>query len=134
MRAGVSALALLSVLQEHSRDAAGFSWRGHGLEPTWVVCSRVTVKFRTVLLGCLLHGASVPALAFEAAGRMFPVTLRVQGKDQRRLKTHNKRDGLEVLSLVVLVAAEGPEAEGMRWSLALGKVLVLPCTSALCKS
>lgn len=48
------------------------------------------MKFRTVLLGCLLHGASVPALAFEAAGKMFPVTLRVPEKDQRRLKTHNK--------------------------------------------
>lgn len=69
------------------------------------------MKFRTVLLGCLLHGASVPALAFEAAGKMFPVTLRVQEKDQRRLKTHNKPGSLEVLSLVVLVAA-GPRGGG----------------------
>lgn len=87
------------------------------------------MKFRTVLLGCLLHGASVPALAFEAAGKMFPVTLRVQEKDQRKFKIHNKPDSLEVL-----VAAAIPEAEGMCWSLALGKVLVLPCTSALCRS
>lgn len=65
---------------------------------------------------------------------MFPVTLRVQEKDQRKLKTHNKPDSLEVPRLAVLVAAAVPEAEGVCWSLALGKVLVLPCTSALCRS
>lgn len=70
------------------------------------------MEFRTVLLGCLLHGAPVPALAFEAAGKMFPVTLRVQEKDQRRLKTHNKPNSLEVLSLAVLVAAESPRRRG----------------------
>lgn len=37
---------------------------------------------------------------------MFPVTLRVQEKDQRRLKTHNKPHSLEVLSLAVLVVPE----------------------------
>lgn len=34
------------------------------------------------------------------------MTLRVQEKDQRRLKTHNKPHSLEVLSLAVLVVPE----------------------------
>lgn len=70
------------------------------------------MKFRTVLLGCLLHGASVPALAFEAAGKMFPGTLRVQEKDQRRLKNNNEPNSLEVPGLAVPVAAGGPWGEG----------------------
>lgn len=74
MRASVSALALLLV----SVCPVEISWCGASMDgalntygSSVGLSAGVVVKFRTILLGFLLHGASVPRLGFEAAGKCF---------------------------------------------------------------
>lgn len=67
----------LSVLRGRFRDTAGVVGGGAtdgALNPCGSsvgLSAGAAVEFRTVLLGRLLHGASVPALGFEAAGKCF---------------------------------------------------------------
>lgn len=83
MRARVSALTLLLVSVCLAGTFWGHGWCGGAKNGALNLCGSfvglsvgLAVKFRTILLGCVLCGGSVLALGFEAQ-KMFPVTLSI---------------------------------------------------------